>query len=430
MPIQLDKFDDDDRPYSLLAQLKRPEYADDKLAREIYVVGAGTANAVAAIKDRLPEVGLQVAGSAAVGFALRAAEAKYPWLSPGLAIGGLALTATAARDLVKPAGQIASTLADTWRSSDNLEANREKFGETGGKFVVDLALTAGAGFAGSALANRSLFSVDSKLSNYVRINTYEPNTYEANIRSAFKAPWSLKAKLHHRQEAEGVSFLSARESSVFLTATKVPGRPHNFSANGFFASEDGLIVTNHHVTAGKIEINAIDAKGIVRKAKVVAENRRDDLAVIKVDPPEPGFKPVKFAQEAAQPGDLVIPVSRQFGVKGLTIGPGKIESIEQMPIRLSPLGSGVKATDPVSFNFRDHSFKFSRELEPGATEVFSERFFGNYFSKRGASGSPLLNGKGEVVAVLSGGYDGKNYAIPAKSIAEILTEARKNLANK
>ncbi len=429
MPIQLDKFDDDDRPYSLLAQQKRPEYADDKLAREIYVVGAGTANAVAAIKDRLPEVGLQVAGSAAVGFALRAAEAKYPWLSPGLAIGGLALTATAARDLVKPAGQIASTLADTWRSSDNLEANRAKFGETGGKFVVDLALTAGAGFAGSALANRSLFSVDSKLSNYVRINTYEPRSPSAPA-SIYQAPWSLKSKLHHRQEAEGVSFLAAHESSVFLTATKVPGKPHNFSANGFFASEDGLIVTNHHVTAGKIEINAIDAKGIVRKAKVVAENRRDDLAVIKVDPPEPGFKAVKFAQEAAQPGDLVIPVSRQFGVKGLTIGPGKIESIEQMPIRLSPLGSSVKATDPVSFNPRDHSFKFSRELEPGATEVFSERFFGNYFSKRGASGSPLLNGKGEVVAVLSGGYDGKNYAIPAKSIAEILTEARKNLASK
>ncbi len=424
MPIQLDKFDDDDRPYSLLAQSKRPEYADDKLAREIYVVGAGTANAVAAIKDRLPEVGLQLAGSAAVGFALRAAEAKYPWLSPGLAIGGLALTATAARDLVKPAGQIASTLADTWRSSDNLEANRTKFGETGGKFVVDLALTAGAGFAGSALANRSLFSVDSKLSNYVRINTYEPNPP-----SAFKAPWSLKAKLHHRQEAEGVSFLAARESSVFLTATKVPGKPHNYSANGFFASEDGLIVTNHHVTAGKIEINAIDAQGIVRKAKVVAENSRDDLAVIKVDPPEHGFKPVNFAQEAAQPGDRVIPVSRQVGVKGLTIGPGRIESIEQMPIRLSPLGTGFKVTDPVSFNFRDHSFKFARELAPGATEAFSERFFGNYFSKRGASGSPLLNGKGEVVAVLSGGYDGKNYAIPAKSIADILTEARKNLAN-
>lgn len=93
------------------------------------MVGAGTANAVAAIKDRLPEVGLQVAGSAAVGFALGAAAAKYPWLGRGLAIGGLALTAMVARDLLKLAGQIASTLADTWRSSDNLEANRTKLGD-------------------------------------------------------------------------------------------------------------------------------------------------------------------------------------------------------------------------------------------------------------------------------------------------------------
>jgi hypothetical protein len=67
------------------------------LAREIYVVGAATANAVVAIKDRLPEVSQQISASAAVGLALRAAEAKYPWIRPGLAIAGLAQTVPAAR---------------------------------------------------------------------------------------------------------------------------------------------------------------------------------------------------------------------------------------------------------------------------------------------------------------------------------------------
>lgn len=423
MPFQPDKFDEDEHLFSQsLEQSKRPHYADDKLSREIYVITAGTADAFGAIRQRLPEVAVEVAASVATGFALRAAEAKLPWLRPGLAIGAVALTASAIKDLVKPAGEIASTLSDTWRSADNLEGNRAKFAGTGGKFLVDLAVTTTAGLAGSALANRTLFGAGS---NYVRINTYEPaSTYVGE--PYFRGP---RARLYNLHEPDAASFLAARESSVFLTSNKIPGGQHRYSANGFFASEDGLIVTNHHVVAGKIEISAKDYSGTIRKARVVAMNGAEDLAVLKIES-EQGFKPLRFAKEAAQPGDRVLPVSHQYAVKGLTIGPGRIESIEQMPIRVKTEGTSVKVSDPASYNASEHTFKFSTELQPGTNQVISERFFGNYFSKPGASGSPLLNSQGEVVAVLSGGMDGKNYAIPTKAIEEILANARKLMASK
>lgn len=406
MPIKAEKFDEDQRFTS---------FADDKLAREVYVVAAGTVDALGAVKDRLPEVGIAVAASFATGFAVRAAEAKLSWLRPGLAIGAAALTASAARNLLEPTSEIAATLADTWRSADNLEANRAKFASAGGKFAVDLAILSTSGLAGSALANRTLFGASS---NYMRINTYEP-----------PFSWGPRGKLYHRQEPDAVSFMAAQESSVLLTANRLPGGHHRYSANGFIASEDGLIITNHHVVAGRFDINAIDSSGTVRKARVVATNGADDLAVLKVES-EQGFKALNFAKEAAQPGDRVLPVSHQFAVKGLTIGPGRIESVEQMPMRVKTEGARVKVTGPASYNASEHTFRFSSELQPGTNEVISQRFFGNYFSQPGASGSPLLNSQGEVVAVLSGGMNGKNYAIPAKAIEEILANSRKLLANK
>jgi len=416
MPIQLDSHDDDNLFSDSTRRRDQPHYAADKLAREIYVVTTGTVDAVGAVKNRLPEVAVEVVASVAAGFAIRAAEAKLPWLRPGLAIGAVALTGTAMKDLVKPAGEIASTLADTWRSADNLEANRAKFASTGGKFVVDLALTTTAGLSGSAMANRTLFGPGS---NYLRINSYEHPNFWGEPR----------ARLYNRQDPDAVTFLGAKDSSVFITANRIAGGRHTHSANGFLASEDGLIVTNHHVVAGKIDIRAIDASGTVRKAQVVAMNGADDLAVLKIDS-DRAFKSVNFAKEGAVPGDRVLPVSHQFGVKGLTIGPGNIDSIEFMPVRIKTDGSRVKVTDPASYDASKHTFEFARAPEPGTSQVISERLFGSYFSKPGASGSPLFNGKGEVVAVLSGGMDGKNYAIPAKTISEILEQARRNLSSK
>ena len=428
MPIQRDKFDDDHLFSKSLEQSKRPHYVDDKVAREIYVMAAGTVDAFGAIRHRLPEVGIEVAASLGTGFALRAAEAKLPWLRPGLAIGAVALTASAVKDLVTPAGEIASTLADTWRTADNLEANRAKFADTGGKFAVDLAILTSAGLAGSALANRALFGASS---NYVRINTYEPssthNVGGPNLGGTYF--FGPRAKLYNIQDPDAAAFLAARESSVLLTSNRVAGGHHRYSANGFIASEDGLIVTNNHVVAGKVEISAMDHGGTIRKARVVATNGAEDLAVLKVES-ERGFKALGFAKEAAQSGDRVLPVSHQFAVKGLTIGPGRIESIEQMPIRVKTEGTRVQVTDPASYNASEHTFQFSSELKPGTNQVISHRFFGNFFSKPGASGSPLLNTKGEVVAVLSGGMNGKNYAIPAKAIEEILVSARKFIADK
>ncbi len=51
---------------------------------------------------------------------------------------------------------------------------------------------------------------------------------------------------------------------------------------GFFISSDGLLVTNHHVIAGAESVRVRTPDGTVKTAKVLASDRHNDLAVLKV----------------------------------------------------------------------------------------------------------------------------------------------------
>ena len=56
----------------------------------------------------------------------------------------------------------------------------------------------------------------------------------------------------------------------------------DFSGTGFFVSEDGFIVTNHHVIDGADEITVRDSTGNFSKAITVLRDKANDIAVIKV----------------------------------------------------------------------------------------------------------------------------------------------------
>lgn len=54
------------------------------------------------------------------------------------------------------------------------------------------------------------------------------------------------------------------------------------SGTGFFISADGLLVTNHHVIADAESVSIRTPDGTVKTAKVLASDRHNDLAVLKV----------------------------------------------------------------------------------------------------------------------------------------------------
>ena len=73
--------------------------------------------------------------------------------------------------------------------------------------------------------------------------------------------------------------------------------PHYAQAqgSGFFISEDGYVVTNHHVVDKGVEFTLVMDDGTKLAADLVGSDEKSDLALLKVKDPDRKFKYVKFA---------------------------------------------------------------------------------------------------------------------------------------
>ena len=98
--------------------------------------------------------------------------------------------------------------------------------------------------------------------------------------------------------------------------------------SGVIVSQDGYILTNHHVveTADQIEVALAD--GRKAKAHVVGSDPETDLAVIRIE--LPGKLPaITFGYpERAQVGDLVLAIGNPFGV-GQTVTMGIVSALKR-----------------------------------------------------------------------------------------------------
>lgn len=167
--------------------------------------------------------------------------------------------------------------------------------------------------------------------------------------------------------------------------------------SGVIISNDGYIVTNHHVIedADKVLVSLSDSKREYT-AKVIGTDPRSDLAVIKIDKND--LKPISFAQSSAvQVGDVVFAIGNPFGV-GETITQGIVSALNK---------SGIGINDYENFIQTDAS------INPGN------------------SGGALVDSRGALIgintAILSrtGGNHGVGFAIPSdmvKKIAKDLVE--------
>ena len=134
------------------------------------VVVGGTMDAFSLLKEHWQGTAAEVASSAAFGYGLRAAEARLPALRPALAIG-LGLTgAIYFKDLSGRGAEISRAISDAWSDPAKVAEGRTRFAASGGRFLNDLAVSAGAAALGSSLASRTLFGPGSA---YERIATFE-----------------------------------------------------------------------------------------------------------------------------------------------------------------------------------------------------------------------------------------------------------------
>jgi serine protease Do len=162
--------------------------------------------------------------------------------------------------------------------------------------------------------------------------------------------------------------------------------------SGFFVSEDGYIVTNHHVVKGGSEFTVVAHNGDELDATLVGTDPKTDLAVLKVDGDET-FTYVSFSDKKSRVGEWVVAVGNPFGLGG-TVTAGIISA------------SG-------------------RDIGSGPYDDFIQI---DAAVNKGNSGGPAFNLNGEVIGVNtaifspSGGNVGIAFAISAKTADEVVQD--------
>jgi serine protease DegQ len=172
-------------------------------------------------------------------------------------------------------------------------------------------------------------------------------------------------------------------------------RPQRVSnlGSGVIVSEDGFILTNHHVVEAADEIQVALSDGLTLDAKVVGTDPETDLAVLKVKRDK--MPAITFAKSDMQRvGDVVLAIGNPFGV-GQTVTMGIISALGR-----SHLG----------INTFENYIQTDAAINPGN------------------SGGALVDVAGNLVGVntaifsRSGGNLGIGFAIPISIVRQVMRE--------
>jgi serine protease DegQ len=116
----------------------------------------------------------------------------------------------------------------------------------------------------------------------------------------------------------------------FFFDDQVDSEPQSNSSlgSGVIISNDGYIITNHHVVEAADQIEVAMADGRKARAHVIGSDPETDLAVIKVE--LPGKLPaITFASaDRARVGDVVLAIGNPFGV-GETVTMGIVSALKR-----------------------------------------------------------------------------------------------------
>ncbi len=171
------------------------------------------------------------------------------------------------------------------------------------------------------------------------------------------------------------------------------------AGSGFFISGDGEIVTNYHVIedADEIEIELVD--GIRYDAEVIGRDEATDLALIKVSNPDRDFAYLALGEsDVVRVGEWVMAVGNPLNMDHtVTVG---VVSAKGRVLGLSREGTS-----------------FENYIQTDAA------------INLGNSGGPLVNTRGEVIAINTAiNARGQNlgFAVPVNILRRILPQLREN----
>ena len=172
------------------------------------------------------------------------------------------------------------------------------------------------------------------------------------------------------------------------------------SGSGFVITQDGYIVTNHHVISGASSVTVTMYDGSEYPATVVGSDSDYDVAVLKID--ATGLQPVTLGKSSdVNVGDTVLAIGNPLGELTFSMSQGIVSCCDR-----------AINVDGTPFNM----IQVDVSINPGN------------------SGGPLMNLYGEVVGIVSAKYssysdttvEGLGFAIPIGDVQAIITDIMEN----
>lgn len=177
----------------------------------------------------------------------------------------------------------------------------------------------GAGFGGAALA-RSVGAADSGTTLRQSGRTAQEVTVKKVTGQTLMSPAEVYASTVS-------SVVSINSSSV---STNIFGQrvESASSGRGFVVTQDGYIVTNHHVIEGATSILVRTRSGDEYSAELIGSDEQSDLAVLKID--ASGLTPAVLGDSTKlEVGDLAVVIGNPLGELGGTVTSGIISALDR-----------------------------------------------------------------------------------------------------
>lgn len=178
-------------------------------------------------------------------------------------------------------------------------------------------------------------------------------------------------------------------------------RVQNSLGSGVILSADGIVVSNYHVVGMATDIRVVLNDRREFSARVLLGDEESDLAILKIDAPEPlPFLPLR-ASDTVEVGELALAIGNPFGV-GQTVSSGIVSGLARSG------GSGGQG--------RGYFIQTDAPINPGN------------------SGGALVDMAGQLIGVntsiltRSGGSNGIGFAIPADLVAAFVAQSQRGVA--
>ena len=258
--------------------------------------------------------------------------------------------------------------------------------------AIAVVLAAGAGFGGGYLLSRNTAPAPTS-SGTMTINQVAANNAEGTTNASSSDVTPVTTSDIVKKTANSVVEIATEgiKTGTFARQYVTKG-----AGSGVIISEDGYIVTNHHVIDGANKITVTLRDGTTTyDAKIIGSDEDNDIALLKIE--ATGLSPATFGNSNnLVVGDYVVAIGNPLGTLGGTVTDGIISAL---------------AREVTIENKNLTLLQTNAQISPGN------------------SGGGLFNAKGELIGIVNAKdsateVEGIAFAIPVNKVVDIIRDLK------